>query len=121
MIQIRSLKTNVVGLRGYDSGTQEPPGVGHLQEDGGEHPVCQGHSQGEDIWDGGGHCGIRILPEHELCFRRGQNQNLHLDVSAIVRRCDEGTKWNSREWGRCQDPAIVKSVKSFYEDIITIK
>ena len=108
-------------LRGHDPGPQEPSGVGHLQEDSREHPVCQGHSQGEDIGNGGGHRGIRLLSEYELCFRRGQNQNLHLDVPAVVRRCDEGAKWNSREWGWSQDPAIVKSVKTFYEDIITIK
>lgn len=99
-------------FRGHDPGPQESPGLGHLQADSGEYPVCQGDCEGEDLGDGGGHHGLGLLPERVLRFRGGQDQDLQFDVPAVVQRHAEGAQRGAgRRGGGGQDTAVVSSVE----------
>ena len=99
-------------FRGHDPGPQESPGLGHLQADSGEYPVCQGDCEGEDLGDGGGHHGLGLLPERVLRLRGGQDQDLQFDVPAVVQRHAEGAQRGAgRRGGGGQDTAVVSSVE----------
>ena len=95
-------------FRGHDPGSQESPGLGHLQADSGEHPVCQGDCEGEDLGDGGGDHGLGLLPERVLRLRCGQDQDLQLHVPAVIQRHAEGAQRGAgRRGGGGQVTAVV--------------